>query len=177
MLAKVGKLERRNRISGECGQVVAAHVAAIRTLVAELTSDLPTAAPGLPDFVAGYQDWLRLNAEPIPPRQGGDAHLGTKDVFVNQATDTLAPNGVQLFPYPDGTIIVKESTRPGLDFVGLVAVMRKRAGSDSAHGDWTFIEYSRSTSTQAFSVLARDGSCFGCHRIAESTDWAYTPLD
>ena len=36
------------------------------------------ALPGLPDDVAGYTQWLKLNAEPIPPVPGGDPHNGTK---------------------------------------------------------------------------------------------------
>lgn len=174
---RAARLEARGRISSGCRAAVDQRISALRGLVASLASGTPSAPPGLPDFVAGYTLWLRLNAEPIPPRPGSDAHFGTKNVFVNQARETLAPDGTQGFPYPDGTIIVKESTRPGADFVGLIATMRKQAGSDPAHGDWTFVEYSRSSATQPFSLLARDGACFGCHQIAETTDWVYTLLE
>ena len=36
------------------------------------------ALPGLPADVAGYTQWLKLNADPIPPVPGGDPHNGTK---------------------------------------------------------------------------------------------------
>ena len=88
------------------------------------------ALPGLPDDIAGYTHWLKLNAEPIPPVGGGDPHNGTKNVYVNQTRDTIAPNGTQEFPYPEGSIVVKDATRPGKDYIGLVAIMRKKAGTD-----------------------------------------------
>ena len=44
----------------------------------------PIALPGLPADVTGYNQWLKLNAKPIPPTGGGDPHRGTKDVYVNQ---------------------------------------------------------------------------------------------
>ena len=62
----------------------------------------PIALPGLPADVTGYNQWLKLNAKPIPPTGGGDPHRGTKDVYVNQERDVIAPGGGQRFPYPDG---------------------------------------------------------------------------
>ena len=38
----------------------------------------PAALPGLPADTAGYEGWLKLNAQPIPPAPGGDPHRGTK---------------------------------------------------------------------------------------------------
>jgi hypothetical protein len=132
---------------------------------------------GLPADVAGYGSWLRLNAEPIPIHPVGDAHFGTKEVYVNQSRETLAPDGVQLFPYPDGTILVKESIRPTRDFVGLVSIMRKRAGSDPEHGDWEWVEYARASADEAFTEVGRDAVCWTCHAIREPWDWVYTRLE
>jgi hypothetical protein len=81
----------------------------------------PEAAPkplaGLPAYTAGYRAWTRLNKRPIPPRAGGDAHGGTKNVYSSKRKAGAR--------YPAGTIIVKEAFRPGTKFVGLIAVMRK----------------------------------------------------
>jgi hypothetical protein len=85
--------------------------------------------PGLPENIAGYQSWIVLNAAPIPPNEQGDAHLGTKNVYTSEPA---GPDGV----YPDGAIIVKDATRPDADFVGLVAIMQKSAGSDPEHADY-----------------------------------------
>lgn len=133
--------------------------------------------PGLPDDVAGYTQWLKLNADPIPPAPGGDPHNGTKNVYVNKTREDIAPNGEQQFPYPDGSIVVKEANRPGKDYVGLIAIMRKKAGVDPDHNDWEFIEYVRNAPDAEFSVIARDGVCWGCHARVEDIDYVFTELD
>lgn len=135
------------------------------------------ALPGLPDYVAGYEKWLKLNAEPIPPAPGGDPHNGTKNVYVNQDREGIAPEDVQTFPYPDGSIVVKEATRPNKDYIGLIAIMRKVAGSDPDHNDWEFIEYTRNALDEDFTVLARDRVCWGCHVKVEDMDYVFTVLD
>jgi hypothetical protein len=131
----------------------------------------PTPLPGegLPEDILGYQDWLKLNEQPVPPIEGGDPHLGTKDVFASQEADRSGGSLV----YPDGTIVVKEAKRPDTDFIGLVAIMRKEAGADPEHGDWVFIEYTRSSPEEPFGVQARDDVCWGCHVGAQQTDWVW----
>ena len=133
--------------------------------------------PGLPEDVSGYTQWLKLNAEPIPPVPGGDPHNGTKNVYVNKTREDIASNGEQQFPYPDGSIVIKEAYRPGKDYVGLIAIMRKKAGVDPDHNDWEFIEYTRNASDAEFSVIAKDGVCWGCHARVEDIDYVFTELD
>jgi len=133
--------------------------------------------PGLPEDVAGYTQWLKLNAEPIPPVSGGDPHNGDKNVYVNKTRETIAPNGAQQLPYPDGSIVVKEAYRPGKDYVGLIAIMRKKAGVDPDHNDWEFIEYTRNAPDADFSVIAKDGVCWGCHAQVEDIDYVFTELE
>ena len=137
----------------------------------------PAALPGLPDDIAGYEGWLKLNAQPIPPAEGGDPHRGTKNVYVNQTREAIAPNGQQQFPYPDGTIVVKEATRPGKDFIGLVAVMWKEAGSNPAAGDWRFEEFLRGAPDAEFRLAFEGGVCTGCHTRAADTDFVFVPLE
>jgi hypothetical protein len=126
------------------------------------------ALSGLPPYTAGYRSWLKLNRNPIPPRASGDAHLGTKNVFAS----SKRMDG----RFPAGTILVKEAVRPGKDFLGLIAVMRKRQGSDPAHNDWQFLEFTRERRKARFSLTARDEVCWNCHMGAEETDyvWIYT---
>ena len=135
------------------------------------------ALPGLPDDVAGYTQWLKLNAEPIPPTPGGDPHNGTKNVYVNQTRATIAPNGTQQFPYPNGSIVVKDATRPGKDYIGLIAIMRKKAGTDPDHNDWEFTEYLRDAPDAAFSLKFQGRICWGCHVQADDIDYVFTKLD
>ena len=135
------------------------------------------ALPGLPADVAGYTQWLKLNAAPIPPVPGGDPHNGTKNVYVNQTRDTIAPNGTQQFPYPDGSIVVKDAIRPGKDYIGLIAIMRKKDGVDPDHNDWEFIEYVRNAADDEFRVIAKDGVCWGCHARVKDIDYVFTELE
>lgn len=137
----------------------------------------PAALPGLPDDIAGYEGWLKLNAQPIPPAPGGDPHNGTKNVYVNQTREKIAPNGQQQFPYPEGTIVVKEATRPGKDFIGLVAVMWKEAGKHPDAGDWRFEEFLRGAPDAEFRLAFEGGICVGCHSGAAATDFVFVTLE
>ena len=131
--------------------------------------------PGLPAYTAGFDRWLKLNRAPIPPRPN-DAHLGTKNVFVNRTRARLAPGGRQRFPYPNGSIIVKSIRRPGQRFVGVVAVMRKLRGKNPAHNDWLMIEYLRASQSARFRELASGALCTGCHVQARRRDYVFTRL-
>lgn len=126
----------------------------------------PKAPPGAPGFVAGYRDWVKLNDAPIPPRDS-DPHFGTKDVFASR--ERLA-NG----RFPVGTIVVKEATRPGADFIGLIATMRKQRGADREHNDWVFVEYTRESASAAFGEQAAGAVCWSCHVGARDLDYVFT---
>jgi hypothetical protein len=129
----------------------------------------PKPLPGLPRYTAGYENWVKLTRKPIPPRASGDAHLGTKTIYSSKP-----PRGNGDFP--DGTIIVKEAVRPGKDFLGLIAVMRKEQGAEPAHNDWRFVEFTRDDRRDRFSETASGAICWTCHMGAAKTDyvWIYT---
>ncbi len=133
------------------------------------------ALPGLPDYTARFESWLKMNAEPIVG--GSPAHFGTKDILVNQERDDIASDGEQKFPYPDGSIIVKPVVRSDDDFIGIFALMQKEAGSNPAANDWTFIEYSRRDKDAAFTVLAKGKLCESCHSAVQDTDYVYQRLE
>ena len=130
------------------------------------TTEVPAPLPGLPKSIAGYRDWTKLNKASIAPRDS-DPHLGTKEVY---ASKEMGSNGL----FPNGTIIVKEATRPGKDFLGLIAVMRKQRGADPAHNDWLFVEYTRDSRGEAFAEVASGAVCYGCHVGAEEADYVFT---
>lgn len=67
--------------------------------IALASSSKPAPLSGLPAYTAGFDSWTRLNKRPIPPRSS-DPHLGTKNVYVNQARRRIAPGGRQRYPYP-----------------------------------------------------------------------------
>jgi Cytochrome P460 len=140
------------------------------TTTAETTTEAepptPQAPPGVPDYVAGYRSWTKLNDEPIPPRDA-DPHNGTKDVYVSR--EQLA-NG----RYPAGTIVVKDAVRPGADFIGLIAIMRKVPGADPAHRNWVFVEYTRDARNERFQEIASGAVCWSCHMGALENDYVFT---
>ncbi len=88
----------------------------------------------------------------------------------------ITQGGEQRFPYPDGAVVLKAGSQGG-DDAAIIAVMRKVAGVDPAHGDWEYIEWSRSSADSEYTVLARDEVCWTCHAGAEQTDWVFTTLE
>ena len=141
------------------------------TATAETTTEQaetppPQAPHGVPRFVAGYRSWFKLNDAPIPPRES-DPHDGTKNVFASKRRNADAQ-------FPDGTIVVKEAMRPGADFIGLIAVMRKRPGADPAHNDWVFVEYTREAPDARFQQIASGSVCWSCHMGAQDLDYVFT---
>ena len=131
----------------------------------ETEPDEPEPLPGLPADLVGYETWSRLNEEPIPPRSS-DPHNGTKNVYAS----FLAEAGV----YPEGTTIVKEAMRPGTDFIGLIAMMRKEKGAQPDHNDWIWVEYTRSGPDEDFREQASGSVCYSCHVQAREADYVFT---
>jgi hypothetical protein len=126
----------------------------------------PKAPPGVPRFVAGYRGWFKLNDAPIPPRDS-DPHNGTKNVY---ASKRRGADG----QFPNGTIVVKDAMRPGADFLGLIAIMRKQAGADPEHNDWVFVEYTRDARDARFQEIASGAVCWSCHVGASESDYVFT---
>ena len=104
----------------------------------------------------------------LPPRDA-DPHLGTKDVYTSQERE----GGV----FPVGTVIVKDARRPGKDFVGLVATMRKIEGADPEHNDWVFVEWTRESASEPFQETASGTVCWSCHVGAEQADYVWVLAD
>ena len=135
---------------------------------------------GVPEAVHEYKTWLKMNADTIPFEEG-DAHQGSKEIYVNMALSDLVADGEQQFPFPDGTIIVKEGIAPDTDYIGFIAIMTKTAGAVPDHNDWVFEKYSRDSADDDFTLLGQGPpngeGCVGCHVNAADTDYAFTPLD
>jgi len=130
------------------------------------SEETPQAPPGVPAFVAGYRGWTKLNDAPIPPRDA-DPHNGTKNVYVSREQ---LENG----RYPADTIVVKDAVRPGADFIGLIAIMRKEPGADPAHRNWVFVEYTRDARDEPFQEVASGAVCWSCHMGAVDNDYVFT---
>jgi hypothetical protein len=128
---------------------------------------LAAGLPGIPKQFQPYRSWHKVNAKPIKPTPT-TAHPGVKNVYASKKKAKGR--------YPFGTLIVKEgfSTSGGKRFVSLIATMRKARGLDPAHGNWKFIEWTRSSPKARFAEIARDATCWSCHVQAKKTDWVFT---
>lgn len=124
----------------------------------------------LPDEVTGYQErCIKMNPTPHEPTED-DPHEGYKDVYAcNIDAEALAA----LFQnppvvYPDGTLIVKNSTKEGQDWPWLVATMKKVGGT------WQWAEYTRNFRDEEFRTFGvSDTVCIDCHAKVKVNDFVY----
>ncbi|MBI3590582.1 MAG: cytochrome P460 family protein [Candidatus Melainabacteria bacterium] len=141
-----------------------------------LAQNLPT---GLPSDISGYKKWTRLNKKVIGPRDA-DPHFGFKREYVNRLKSEIADLNMNLiFPFPEGTIIVKEvrKTIKPKSKITLISIMRKQAGNETT-GSWDFIEYTRSSSDNSFiPINFPKESCYSCHMGAADSDSVWTTFD
>jgi hypothetical protein len=138
--------------------VVAVAALAASAVVVAVAS---TTANGLPSYTNGYGKWPKLNRKPF--RSTGplsNAHAGLKNVYANKRKVRSK--------FPNGTVIVKTIVPRGVGYVGQVAVMRKLKGR------WRFVEYTRSSRTARYTVLAQGQLCQSCHAQAKSSDYVFT---
>jgi len=120
-----------------------------------------TTANGLPRYTNGYAKWPKLNRKPF--RSTGplsNAHVGLKNVFASKPR--------RRGKFPNGTVIVKTIVPRGAGYVGQVAVMRK------ANGRWRYVEYTRSSKSERYTILAQGQLCQSCHQQARATDYVFT---
>jgi hypothetical protein len=134
----------------------------------------------LPTDVVGYEDrCVQLNVERIAPthcRQPGcddpetdDPHDGFKNVYACGLDEAAIIARQPGEAWPDGTMIVKESTKAVQGHVWLIATMQKTAGS------WAWAEYTRNFDGEDFrKVPVAQEFCIDCHRKVQVADYVYT---
>lgn len=132
---------------------------------------LVLAQSNLPSEVADYLNWQRAN-----PQKSfeASAHPVAKDIYYNDtAAETLMS---QSFPYPEGSIFVKERMDPDTLSVTTIYAMRKVAGFDPDNGDWQYAVFERqeggSFSSDWFSAESQT-MCVGCHSGAAEKDYTF----
>ncbi len=138
--------------------------------------------PGVPAkdarAIAGYRSWQRLAQ---PPREDlrnlGSAHGGQiRSIWVNRSRAALSRGGKQRFPYPVGSIVVKQLGRN--DNETIIAIMRKI--DESRDLGWSWVEYKRPATESDFErVSAPTSVCTGCHASAatsQKTDGVFWSL-
>jgi hypothetical protein len=125
------------------------------------------------DSVDGYFSWTRLN----PQRNFiQSAHAAPKDVYVNDVGAESA--STRSFPFPEGSVLVKEITDEETMTIAMLPSMRKVAGFDPDNGDWQYAMFERQDDGSfAGEWLAADHEmhqmCVGCHTGAADNDYAF----
>lgn len=131
-------------------------------------------------LIAGYLGWTELTKPPIAQLQTlGNAHGGKKRVWASPQREALVEGAAQQFPYPDGTVIVKQGTSG--DAVTLIALMEKTGAGGAETGGWRYVEYIRAGADDAFTKVGLSQSgCAACHMNANTrqpTDWVFWSLE
>jgi hypothetical protein len=132
----------------------------------------------LSDF-DGYQNWFKVNTETItgdPFGALGPAHAGEegfREVFINRTGQNVS-KGKADFPYPVGTIVVKE-TYPGeggmKGSLGSLTIMIKRkSGYDPTNNNWEYMMVSPDNEIKA---QGKVDMCIGCHAQAADKDFVF----
>jgi hypothetical protein len=137
------------------------------------------ASDPLPESLNDYvtsETCVVLNLDPIPP----DSHVphpGYKTVYACHDQPEIFFEDEQWIgtPYPDGTMIIKESCMDAGcgevedDFVFLVATAEKISGA------WQWHEYTRNFDyEELLEVPFPESSCIGCHEDVAAADYMFT---
>lgn len=130
-----------------------------------------------------YSTWDKANPSPQtgdPTGYLGNVHEGLlayREIYVNS---TAAPvnSGERPFPYPEGSIIVKESyanqaAHSAKETPELTIMVKLRSGSSPETSDWEYIMgadgVNRGTGTSGLASF-----CHGCHTAAAATDFTFS---
>ncbi len=154
-------------------------IAAGLTLTSCLSSGADDPNATQVDAYAEYETWSMVNAETITGDETGSlgrAHEGSsgfREVYVNKSGRKVS-DGESPLPYPEGTIIVKESFGNDSGSKGelsSVTVMVKRESEyDPENGNWEYVMLKPSMKAQAQGRLS---ACISCHSAAEN-DFVFT---
>jgi hypothetical protein len=127
-----------------------------------------------------YEKWMKVNDEPVTGDAFGvlgPAHEGVegfREVYINK-TGKKVSTGKDDFPYPVGTIIVKEAytNKNGKkgDLTSLTVMIKRGTGYDIEHGNW---EYMMVTPKDEVMAQGRIEMCIGCHAATPDTDWVFS---
>ncbi len=131
------------------------------------------------DF-ADYQGWTKVNTETITDdvtAMLGSAHEGNKgfrEVYVNGAGEAVAL-GKASYPFPEGTIVVKEAYKESSGKKGslsnMTIMVKREGGYDPDNGDW---EYIMTSPDKAVQMQGKLGMCIDCHAAAFDSDFVFT---
>ncbi len=142
---------------------------------------LALAAPaGVPEAIAPYQTWTKLNA--VPLTDPSNPRAGPKNTFANLSPAVLGtvvgPGARARAPFPAGTIIVRESLDVDSGFVRVLFVMERDPAATRTRG-WKFSAFNRATADTAFQptpIADPVTRCLDCHLQMGASDLVFTPF-
>ncbi len=129
-----------------------------------------------------YKDWFKVTPEPNtgdPTGFLGNVHEGLnayRDVYVNELGRDVN-QGEASFPYPAGSILVKETYRNLAAYNAkqnpdLTIMVKLLEGSSPETSDWEYVMggdgLNRGTGTSGVAVF-----CHSCHTAAAETDYNF----
>ena len=127
-----------------------------------------------------YADWSVVNSETITGDTTGalgrvhQGPSGFREVYIN-TTGKAVSDGQSDFPYPVGTVVVKESynRKDGVknDLKDLTIMVKRKPGYDTENGDWEYLLVSPALRIKS---QGRIGMCIDCHTAAAADDYIFT---
>ena len=132
------------------------------------------------DDFAQYTSWYKVNEETVTGDETGllgPAHAGAqgfREVYINDLGKGVSDGNSDL-PYPQGTIIVKESYGKASDggkgqLTGITVMVKQDEEYDPENGNWEYLNVSPNMKVTAQGKI---GMCINCHAAAED-DYVFT---
>lgn len=128
---------------------------------------------------SNYLNWEKVNNEVITGDVIGilgPAHQraqGFREIYVNDIGKEVS-SGEKSYPYPSGSIILKESFKADNgkkgDLADITIMVKREDGYDPENGNW---EYFMANSQLKVSKQGKIGMCIGCHSAVSSTDYTF----
>ena len=129
--------------------------------------------------IKGYIMWPKVNQMTITGDTSGSlgpAHEGVqgfREIYINITGLDVSLGRVD-FPYPAGTIVVKEAfaDKDGAkgDLASITVMIKRGDNYDPDNGNWEYMMLS-----PAYDVAAQGkvDMCIGCHAVAKDKDWVF----
>jgi hypothetical protein len=130
---------------------------------------------------SSYASWTKVNSETINGDVTGflgaahERSKGFREIYVNDIGESVE-FGNQAYPFPEGSIIVKESfkNKDGSkgDLSNLTIMVKRENGYSDDYGDW---EYIMTKPDGTITDQGRLSMCISCH--SKSSDKDFTFID
>ncbi len=139
--------------------------------------------PAGPEDWKDYKTWHKITKEPNTGDPTGfldKKHRGTsafRDVFINDAGKATNVGDAE-FPYPEGTILVKEAFKNQKDYDAqkkpeLTVMVKMASGSSSSTNDWMFYMGGDGKLSGTGMDSKWGKFCGSCHVNAIATDFTF----